>query len=101
MNLDQTFFVLGVLVIAAPAALLTVLGGAALLGKSLEERTINRFTQASVVTGLLASIGVLVLMLVYDRRLVTVAMGDWLVLPEQHFHFTFKFIFDRLSVPFV
>jgi NAD(P)H-quinone oxidoreductase subunit 5 len=49
----------------------------------------------------LASIGVLTLMLTVNTRMVALTMGDWLVLPAQHFHFTFKFVFDRLSVPFV
>ena len=28
-------------------------------------------------------------------------LGDWVVIPQQHFHFHLKFVFDRLSVPFV
>jgi NADH-quinone oxidoreductase subunit L len=91
---------LGAVVIASPAALLLLLGGAALVGKPFPERTISRLTETAVVLGLLSSLGVLAVMLLTDRRLVTLTMGDWIVLRQQHFHFTFKFIFDRLSVPF-
>ena len=30
-----------------------------------------------------------------------IEIGNWVVIPEQHFHFHLKFVFDRLSVPFV
>jgi NAD(P)H-quinone oxidoreductase subunit 5 len=89
-----------VAVIAAPTVLVLLLGGASLIGRPLPERTISRLTEAAVVVGLLAALGVLAVMLRTGQRLVTLTLGDWLVLPEQHFHFTFKFIFDRLSVPF-
>ncbi|HEX6960990.1 MAG TPA: proton-conducting transporter membrane subunit, partial [Lacipirellula sp.] len=91
---------LGMTVIAAPAALMVVLGGASLIGRPLSEKTVSRLTEAAVIVGLLAALGVLVFMLGTGRRLITLSMGDWLVLPGQDFHFTFKFIFDRLSTPF-
>lgn len=101
MNVDFLFSLCGAIVVAAPAALLLLLGGSALVGKPFLEKSVSRLTQAAVVFGLLSAIVVLALMLSTDRRLVTLTMGDWIVLPQQHFHFTFKFIFDRLSVPFV
>jgi len=101
MNVEMLFNALGVCVVAAPAALLMALGLAALIGRPFPEATVSRLTQTAVVTGLLAAIGVLALMLTTGKRLIALTMHDWLVLPEQHFHFTFKFIFDRLSVPFV
>ena len=30
-----------------------------------------------------------------------IELGNWVVIPQQHFHFHLKFVFDRLSVPFV
>src|SRR5262249_4411079 len=42
---------------------------------------------------------ILGLMLATDRRHVPVGLGDWVAVP--HYHFSVKFIFDRLSVPFV
>ncbi|MCC6494112.1 MAG: oxidoreductase [Pirellulales bacterium] len=101
MTSGHLFNVFGPLVVAAPALLLVLLGTAALLGRPFPEKTISRLTQAAVILGLLGAVAVLALMLAADRRLVTLTMGDWIVLPGQHFHFTFKFMFDRLSVPFV
>jgi hypothetical protein len=101
MSSDYLFNALGTAVIAAPALLVLLLGAAALLGRPFPEKTVARLTEGAVVCGLLSSIGVLVLMLATGERLVTLTMGHWIALPGQHFHFTFKFIFDRLSVPFV
>lgn len=101
MSYDDLFNLLGTCVVASPMLLLAVLGVTSLVGRPLHERMMSRLTQLAVVTGLLASIAILVLMLITDRRLIELAMGDWVVLKEQHFHFTFKFVFDRLSVPFV
>ncbi len=92
---------LGILVVTSPALLLLVLGLAALLGWSLSERIIVRCTQTAVAIGLLSSIGILFLMLALDDRHVTLELGQWVLIPQQHFHFTLKFVFDRLSVPFV
>jgi NADH-quinone oxidoreductase subunit L len=59
-----------------------------------------RCTQVSVVTGLCAAIAILIMMLTFDSRHVVVEIGNWFMIPEQHFHFHLKFLFDRLSVPF-
>jgi NAD(P)H-quinone oxidoreductase subunit 5 len=102
----QLFNPLGVAVLLCPAALLAILGVWSLLGLRLSERVISRLTQIFIIAGLLAAIGVLGVMLVSGRRLLTLPLGDWIVLPnlaggEGHpFHFTFTFVFDRLSVPF-
>ena len=39
-------------------------------------------------------------MLATGTRHVPIEIGNWVVIPEQHFHFHLKFVFDRLSVPF-
>ncbi len=95
----EAFFVVGVVVVAAPAALLALLGLSALVGWPLAERQISRATQAAVIAGLLASLTMLGMMLGTGTRHVPVELGHWVVLPEAHFHFTLKFVFDRLSVP--
>ena len=41
----------------------------------------------------------LVAMLVQGTRHVAIDLGDWVVIPH-HYHFSVKFVFDRLSVPF-
>jgi NAD(P)H-quinone oxidoreductase subunit 5 len=53
-----------------------------------------------VVLGLLACVAILAMMLATDIRYVPIECGNWLVLEEEHFHFSLKFVFDRLSVPF-
>lgn len=100
MNADQTFFALGIVVVVSPAVLLAVLGLSSLFGFRLSERSTSRLTKTSVVTGLVAALGILTLMLTTGRRHVPIELGNWVVIPEQHFHFHLKFTFDRLSVPF-
>lgn len=94
------FQILGICVVASPAALLAVFGVTALVGRPLSERSMARFTEAFVVIGLLASLAILAMMLIIDTRHVPIELGNWVVIPEEHFHFHLKFIFDRLSVPF-
>jgi NAD(P)H-quinone oxidoreductase subunit 5 len=90
---------LGTVVVAAPVLLVFLLGGSSLLGRRLPERIVNRAAQAAIVSGLLAAIAVLALMLGGGSRHVPVDFGSWVVTPR--FHFQIKFVFDRLSVPFV
>ena len=87
--------------VASPAILLAALGLPSLVGLPLKERAIERCTQAAVITGLTAALGILALMLLVDTRMVSVELGHWAAIPDHHFHFTVKFLFDRLSVPFV
>ena len=39
-------------------------------------------------------------MLISGTRNISIEIGDWVVIPSEHFHSTCKFVFDRLSVPF-
>src|SRR4029077_1117031 len=52
---------------------------------------------------LLCAVVVLVSMLISGDRNVQVEVGDWVVVHDAQvpFHFHLKFVFDRLSVPFV
>jgi NADH-quinone oxidoreductase subunit L len=88
---------LGLLVFAAPVALLCVLGVATLLGRRLSEAATSRACQLAIVTGLAAAVGILALMLVEDTRHEPIELGEWVVIP--HYHFSVKLVFDRLSVP--
>ncbi len=90
--------VLGAAVIGIPALLVVVLGISSLTGRPLEERSTTAILQAGTVTGLLAALAVLLLMLVTGIRHVPIGPGDWVVIPGQY-RFSIKFIFDRLSVP--
>lgn len=100
----------GIIVVASPAVLLLVFGVTSLLRIPLSERSMSRFTEASTVFGLLAALLILVVMLATGQRNIAVVPGDWVHLPiaggaegesPDHFHFRLKFVFDRLSVPFV
>ncbi len=101
MSIETILFVLGVAVVTSPAALVAVLGIPPLVGRRLSEQTMNRYNYASTVIGLLAAFAILLIMLVVDTQFVPIELGNWVVIPQQHFHFHLKFVFDRLSVPFV
>lgn len=101
MDHDRLYFLLGSCVIAAPALLLAVLGGPSLVGRPLSERTIGKWTQAMAVIGLLSGTAILALMLMDGTRHVPLDFGEWVSIPKEHFHFKAKFVFDRLSTPFV
>jgi NAD(P)H-quinone oxidoreductase subunit 5 len=88
---------LGLIVVAAPVFLMVVLGLSSLLDCKLGEATTGKVIQAAIVTGLLAALGILALMLLHGTRHEPIVLGEWVVIP--HYHFSVKLIFDRLSVP--
>lgn len=98
---DALLTALGIGVLAMPALLLAVLGLAPLLYRPLSEDAMARWTASCVTCGLLAALLILALMLISGSRYVPVELGDWVAVPQEHFHFHLKFVFDRLSVPFV
>ncbi len=91
----------GMIVVVSPAMLLAVIGMLLLSGYRPSERMVVFLTETSVVVALLAALIVLATMLLTDIRHVPIELGNWVSIPEEHFHFTLKFVFDRLSVPFV
>src|SRR5687768_15311633 len=97
--MDHAFFIwlLGMFVIVAPVSLLAVMGVTSLVARKLAEHTASRICQGAMVVGLLASIGILMLMLWHGTRHESLVMGDWVAIP--HYHFSVKLVFDRLSVP--
>lgn len=97
-DLETLLTVLGTVTVIAPFALMVLLGTSTLTGWQLSEPAINRSTQTAVVSGLLAAIAVLLLMLLGGQRHVVLELGDWVEIP--HYHFSIKFVFDRLSIPF-
>jgi NADH-quinone oxidoreductase subunit L len=97
---DTLFHVLGTCVVLAPALLLAVLGLSTLLGRPLGERRTALLTEATVAVGLVSAVGVLAMMLVLGTRFVPIEVGNWIEIAAEDFHFEFKFVFDRLSVPF-
>ena len=99
--LDHDFWVrsLGTATIAAPALFVVLLGLAALVDRPLSERAISRLGEGVNLVGLISSVALLVLMLAFGTRIEPINFGTWVATPE--YEFTVKFVFDRLSVPFV
>ena len=91
---------LGLLVILAPLSLLVVLGVASLFDRPFSEQTTTRILQVGTAVGLLAALAVLAGMLILGIRFLPIELGNWVAIPGLY-HFSLKFIFDRLSVPFV
>jgi NADH-quinone oxidoreductase subunit L len=77
------------------------MGLSLLLGYRLSERRLALLTQATVSLAALAATMLLFNMLMTDQVQYSLDLGRWVDLPIEHFHFTFKFLFDRLSIPFV
>ncbi len=92
-------YFLGIVTVGAPLLLVLVLGGLRLLSRPISERFISRCVQSAVVTGLIASLFTLAIMLISGEERVTVDMGSWVSLGHDY-HFAIKIEFDRLSVPF-
>jgi NAD(P)H-quinone oxidoreductase subunit 5 len=95
---EAVFRVLGMVVVCAPLLLTIALGTMTLASAPLSERRTAWLVQISTSIGLCASLGILVLMLVWGPRYVPVELGEWVDVSE--YHFSVKFVFDRLSVPF-
>jgi NADH-quinone oxidoreductase subunit L len=89
---------LGLVAFAAPVLLLSVLGAPALVGRQFGEEAIARACRWTIVTGLLATLAVLALMLLHGTRQESIELGEWVVIPN--YQFSVKLVFDRLSVPF-
>lgn len=100
-TIETIFQLLGTAVVVSPLLLLTILGGAALLNLRMSEGSISRWTQASVLFSLVPAIAILCMMLLTGIRNVPIELGNWVTIPEQNFHFHLKFMFDRLSIPFL
>lgn len=98
---EWIFLTMGLAVVASPVLLLMLLGLSALVGRPWNESTVARLTHISVLTGLLSALVILGMMLATGSRYVPIELGDWVAIPDQSFHFHLKFVFDRLSVPFV
>ncbi len=90
---------LGLATIVAPVLLTAALGVPTLVGHPLSERVIGRLVKTAIATALVSSLSVLGLMLWFGTRHVPIEVGSWVVIPN--YEFSVKFLFDRLSVPFV
>ncbi|MSR60186.1 MAG: hypothetical protein EXS05_21535 [Planctomycetaceae bacterium] len=97
-DLDQTVEILGLIVPGAPALLVCLLGGTTLIGRRLSERATIGCVQIAITAGMIASLSILAIMLIGGDRHIPIEVGHWVEVP--HYHFSIKFVFDRLSVPF-
>lgn len=100
-TIDMFFYWLGIVVVFVPCGLMATMGITALGGVRMSESTISRLTQLAVLLSLIPAILILAFMLATGRRYVPIELGNWASIPDAHFHFHWKFIFDRLSVPFL
>ncbi|HVK14666.1 MAG TPA: proton-conducting transporter membrane subunit [Gemmataceae bacterium] len=103
-DIERLIAILGVVVVAAPAALVAGLGVPALAGRKLSEPTTVRATRTAILVGLLACLAVLALVPFNGGRPAVVDLGDWVALRpagagHDHYHFAVEFEFDALSVP--
>jgi NAD(P)H-quinone oxidoreductase subunit 5 len=98
MTGDSLLTLLGVIVVVSPLVLTIILGVSSLIDWQLRERTTSNLVFVTIVSGLVAATSVLVLMLTTGTRHVAIVVGDWVAIPHLY-HFSIKFIFDRLSVP--
>jgi NAD(P)H-quinone oxidoreductase subunit 5 len=106
INREPAFRALGLVVVGAPVGLFATLGLTSLLNsRPLSERAIARCTSTAIVLGLISSLAMLALMLTWNDVHVPLEMGSWVHVENglfhDHYHFVFKFEFDRLSIPFV
>ena len=90
---------LGLLIIAAPAALLASFFLAFLLDKRPSEESVARILKGSIAVSLLAGLGAAGVMIGTGRSQYPIVLGDWVVTPA--FHLKFQFILDLLSLSYV
>ncbi len=99
LDAQQFLFALALVVVVSPLVMTAVLGVSSLIGRKLSEEATTRLGHLTIVCGLAASAAILAIMLVVGTRHVAIEIGDWVLIPG-HYHFSVKFVFDRLSVPF-
>jgi NADH:ubiquinone oxidoreductase subunit 5 (subunit L)/multisubunit Na+/H+ antiporter MnhA subunit len=101
LSYDAFIQLLGFTVVAAPAAMVLILGLPSLVGRPLGEHSISRTVQTAILVALVAALTMLATMLADGDRHVAIEGGNWVKIDHPHYHFSIKLLFDRLSVPFV
>jgi NADH:ubiquinone oxidoreductase subunit 5 (subunit L)/multisubunit Na+/H+ antiporter MnhA subunit len=98
---DLFFPYVGALTVLSPMVLLAILGMMPLFGVRLSERFIANAIQTSVSVGWICSLLILASMWSLGIFKAPLIVGSWVSIPTEHFHLEIKFIFDRLSLPFL
>lgn len=101
ISLQEFFYYAGATTVCCPMLLLAFIGLLPLLGVNLSERAMSRATQLCVWVGAIAAISIVAVMWSNDIFKVPLDVGNWVNIPEEHFHLEIKFVFDRLSLPFL
>ena len=89
---------LGLIVVVGPLLLTMAFGISSLLDRKMDEAKCADGLRRDI-SGLVASVAVLVGMLAMGTRHIAIGPWNWVVIPGIY-HFSVKFVFDRLSVPF-
>src|SRR5437588_2402041 len=103
---------LAFVVVLAPAVLLVVLGLTSLVDRPLGEARTARLVRWCVGVALVAAVGAFAGMLWTGDRYMALDFGNWVAVGNTdaagtapghapHYTFAVKFVFDRLSVPFL
>lgn len=100
-DIDSLAHLFCLMIVLAPFLVLLAIAVIAVLEIAVKEQITNRLALTAILAGLLGSTGILGLMLISGQTSIVVELGHWIALPAQHFHFTFEFLFDRLSLPFL
>ena len=98
LTMEHVMTVLGAIVIASPVLLVTRTGDQLAPRPQALRAADDDDPPGGTVSGLVAALAVLAAMLMLGTRHVPIELGDWVVIPGQY-HFSVKFVFDRLSVP--
>ncbi|MGE3309179.1 MAG: proton-conducting transporter membrane subunit [Limisphaerales bacterium] len=91
--------VLGGVILAAPAALLSAFFGAFLLDRRLPEVAVGRLIQAAIGTGLVATLLAAGIMLRLGVSQHPIVLGDWTITPS--YHLKFAVVLDTLSLAYL
>ena len=100
MNFELIYYVCGLAMISLPAMMFAGVGIPSFLARPFSERRISLISTTIVWLGLAFACAALAAMWVQGVPRVIVLLGNWYILPEEHFHFKFELILDRLSLPF-
>jgi NADH-quinone oxidoreductase subunit L len=94
---ESIYWALGLIVVSTPCVMAVLFGIMSLLDRPLSEACAHRLVQLTLLPGCAALLGLLGCMLHDDTQHVSLDLGAWVHIPD--YHFSVKFVFDRLSVP--